>query len=158
MKNIVLARIDERLIHGQVATQWLNLIAANTIVVADDKIPSDNFMSMILKAVCPRNSELHLLTASQAAEFLKGEEGTERIFLVTKGPEAMLKMIEEGCQFKEIILGNMGNAAGRKMFNRNVSASPEEVECFRKIIEKGVPIYQQMVPVDSKVDISNLIK
>ena len=68
MKNIVLARIDERLIHGQVATQWLNLIAANTIVVADDKIPSDNFMTMILKAVCPRNCELHLLTAEEAAE------------------------------------------------------------------------------------------
>ena len=94
MKNIVLARIDERLIHGQVATQWLNLIAANTIVVADDKIPSDNFMTMILKAVCPRNCELHLLTAEEAAEFLKGEPGTERVFVVTKGPEAMLKMIE----------------------------------------------------------------
>ncbi len=158
MKNIVLARIDERLIHGQVATQWLNLIRANTIVVADDKIPTDNFMTMILKAVCPRNCELHLLTAVEAAEFLKGEPGNEKVFLVTKGPEAMLKMIEEGCEFKEIILGNMGSAAGRKSFNRNVSASPEEVECFRQIIEKGVPIYQQMVPVDPKVDITGFIK
>ena len=158
MKNIVLARIDERLIHGQVATQWLNLIAANTIVVADDKIPTDNFMTMILKAVCPRNSQLHILTASEAAEFLKGEPGTERISLVTKGPEAMLKMIEEGCEFEEIILGNMGNAPGRKMFNRNVAASDEEVECFRQIINKGVPIYQQMVPADKKVDIQGFLK
>ncbi|MBQ9159125.1 MAG: PTS sugar transporter subunit IIB [Erysipelotrichaceae bacterium] len=158
MKNIVLARIDERLIHGQVATQWLNLIAANTIVVADDKIPSDNFMTMILKAVCPRNCELHLLTAEEAAEFLKGEPGTERVFVVTKGPEAMLKMIECGCEFKEIILGNMGNAPGRTSFNRNVSASPAEVQCFRDIVNKGVPIYQQMVPIDAKVDISNMIK
>ena len=158
MKNIVLARIDERLIHGQVATQWLNLIAANTIVVADDKIPNDNFMTMILKAVCPRNCQLHLLSAKDAAEFLNTEAGSERVFLVTKGPEAMLKMIEEGCTFKEIILGNMGNAPGRSSFNRNVSASKQEVECFKQIIEKGVPIYQQMVPVDSKVDIRQFIK
>ena len=158
MKNIVLARIDERLIHGQVATQWLNLIAANTIVVADDKIPTDNFMTMILKAVCPRNCELHLLTAEEAAEFLKGDPGTERVFLVTKGPEAMLKMIENGCEFKEIVLGNMGNAPGRKMFNRNVSASEDEINCFKEIVAKGVPIYQQMVPIDAKVDIDGLLK
>ena len=158
MKNIVLARIDERLIHGQVATQWLKLINANTIVVADDKIPTDNFMTMILQAVCPRNCKLHLLTPKDAAEFLKGEAGSEKVFIVTKGPEAMLAMIEEGCEFKEIILGNMGGAPGRKMFNRNVSASESEVQCFKDIVGKGVPIYQQMVPADSRVDVQTLLK
>jgi mannose/fructose/N-acetylgalactosamine-specific phosphotransferase system component IIB len=52
----------------------------------------------------------------------------------------------------------MGNAPGRTSFNRNVSASPAEVQCFRDIVNKGVPIYQQMVPIDAKVDISNMIK
>ena len=158
MKNVVLARIDERLIHGQVATQWLKLIGANTIVVVDEKIPTDNFMTMILQAVCPRDCKLHLLTPTDAAKYLEGDPGTERIFLVTKGPEAMLKMIECGAQFKEIILGNMGGSPERKSFNRNVSASDAEVQCFKNIIEKGVPINQQMVPSDAKVDISSFIK
>lgn len=158
MKNVVLARIDERLIHGQVATQWLKLIGANTILVADEKIPTDNFQTMILQAVCPRNCKLHLLTPSDAAKFIEGEPGSEKIFIISKGPEAMLKMIEEGSELKEIILGNMGSAPGRKMFNRNVSASEAEVQCFMDIISKGVPIYQQMVPADSKVDVQNLLK
>ena len=158
MKNVVLARIDERLIHGQVATQWLKMVNANTILVVDEKIPTDSFMTMVLQAVCPRNCKLHLLTPADAVTFLDGEPGTEKIFIVTKGPEAMLAMVEGGCQFKEVILGNMGGAPNRKAFNRNVSASESEAQCFKDIIAKGVPFYQQMVPTDSKVDVQSLLK
>ncbi len=155
MRNIVMARIDDRLIHGQIATLWLNKTQANLIVIADDQTAKDSFMQSLLNAVCPKGVQLEILSASEAGDFLLEEEkANEKVFVMTKGPLAMLEMINKGVTFSEIILGNMGMAPGRKRFNKNVSASDEELQCFRDIIATGCPIYQQMVPTDSKVDLA----
>lgn len=158
MKNIVIARIDERLIHGQVATQWLNFLNASVICVADDATVNDVFMNMILKAACPKKCELKVLSAEDAADYLLGEDENEKVFLITKGPQAMKVLLDKGVELPEIILGNMAMGPGRKMFNRNVAASAEEIQCFRDITQSGVKIWQQMVPTDKRVDIEKLLK
>ena len=67
-------------------------------------------------------------------------------------------MVKSGIELKEIILGNMGGAPGRKHFNKSISASPEEIQAFRDLVDAGVYVYCQMVPSDAKEDVKKLLK
>lgn len=160
MRNIVLARIDERLIHGQIATSWLKIKTnPNTILIVDDKLVNDSLQTRLLNVVAGQLGVTCLIKNVQdAAAWLKEEpEADQNVLVMAKTPIPFLKLIEEGITFSEIILGNMGMGPGRKRFNRNISASAEEVQAFRDIVAKGVPIYYQMVPSDPKKNIDSLL-
>ena len=133
MKNIVLTRIDDRLIHGQVVTAWIKQYPINKILIIDDELSQNRLMERIYKAAAPMGVEVLIQSVSEAREFLK-----------------------EGIEIKKVILGGMGAKNGRKTFNRNVSASGEEVECFKRIVEGGVEIFYQLVPNDKAVNIRSL--
>lgn len=157
MRNVVLTRIDERLIHGQIMTSWLKLCSANQILIIDKMSATNAFMKRILFAAAPKDIELLVMQEEEAAEWLKGDSApAEKVLVLTKVPKPLLDMINSGVEFKEIILGNMGGAAGRKRFNKNISASPEEIQHLKDIVAAGTKVYCQMVPTDSKEDIVKL--
>lgn len=157
MKNILMTRIDERLIHGQVATSWLKLVPANTIVVVDDVSANTAFLSRILKAACPKDIDLKIFTNEQACEYLKGEQENEKIFMLAKTPGPILYLMKQGIEIKEVILGNMGGNPSRKRISRDVNASDEEIEQLKQIILMGTPVFAQMIPADTKVNFSKVL-
>ena len=152
MKNIVLTRIDDRLIHGQVVTAWIKQYPINKILIIDDELSQNRLMERIYKAAAPMGVEVLIQSVSEAREFLKGEN----FLILVKVPEIIESLLKEGIEIKKVILGGMGAKNGRKTFNRNVSASGEEVECFKRIVEGGVEIFYQLVPNDKAVNIRSL--
>lgn len=158
MRNIVLTRIDERLIHGQIMTSWIKLCNANVVLIIDKASAGNAFLKRILFAAAPKDIELLVMGEEEAGAYLKEAPAPgEKVLILTKVPKPLLSLIRDGVVFQEIILGNMGGGAGRKRFNRNISASPEEIQDFREIVATGVKIYCQMVPSDSKEDIGKLL-
>ena len=158
MRNIVLARIDDRLIHGQVVTAWVKQTNANRIVIADDPLTKDMFMQRLLKAVAPPGIAVDIFTIEAAIKFLTEDPPAgENIILVVKVPEIMEALVDGGVVLDKIILGGMGAKEGRKRFNKNVSASPEEVECIRRILDKGIGMYYQLVPSEKAVDVKKFL-
>ncbi len=158
MRNVVLTRIDERLIHGQVMTSWLKLCDANVILIIDSASAANAFLKRILFAAAPKDMELLVMTETEAAAYLKEEPAPgEKILILSKTPGPLLHALKEGVKLEEIILGNMGGGPGRSRFNKNISASPAEIQDFRDITALGVSIYCQMVPSDSKEDIKRLL-
>ena len=121
MKNIVFTRIDERLIHGQVITSWIKVNDINTIVVVDDATATNTFAKRILFAAAPKSITLKVFKLNEAIEYLLGEHEEEKIMLMTKVPHPILELLNAGVEIKEVNLGNMGGAAGRKRFNLNVN-------------------------------------
>lgn len=156
MRNIIFTRIDERLIHGQVATSWLKVTSPDTILVIDDATAKNAFSTRILRAATPKGYDLKVMTLEDAEKYLKEDSEGEKVFVLTKVPAPLLKLIQSGVHFDEIILGNMGGGAGRKRFNKNVNATDQEVQDLKDIVELGAPVYAQMVPTDSKVDIKKM--
>lgn len=159
MRNIVLCRIDDRLIHGQVVTAWVKQTNGNRIIIVDNPLTKDAFMQKILKAAAPPSVKVDVLTIDDAAEVLKDSpvEG-ERIIILVKVPEILEALIDKGVIFDKIILGGMGAKAGRAKFNKNVSASPEEVATMKRITNKGTAIYFQLVPTEKATDIQKLLE
>lgn len=159
MRKIVLARIDDRLIHGQVVTAWCRTTSVSQILIADDALVNDGFTQRLLKAAAPPDITVSILSVDNAGVFLKEEaEGDERIMLLTKTPEVMERLVDDGVVLKTIVLGGIGMKPGRNRFNKNVSASPDEVACMKRLVDRGIDMQYQLVPREIPIKIKNLFK
>lgn len=158
MRNIVLTRIDDRLIHGQVVTAWVKQTNANYILIVDDPLTKDVFMQKVLRSAAPAGITVKVLGAADAAAFLL-EDGTasEKVMILVKVPGVLETLVDSGVKLPVIILGGMGSKTGRVKFNRNVSASPEEVECLKRLEAKGCAVQFQLVPDERPVLLSKML-
>lgn len=157
MLNIVLTRIDDRLIHGQVVTAWSKITKANRIIVVDDEVAADEFMVKILKMAAPNSFKIGIHSIEEASAILKGEDTGERVIILVKTPKTVEALIENGVEIKELNLGGMGAIQGRKQLYRNISISEDERACFKGLMDRGVKVFVQIVPDASAMDIATML-
>ena len=163
MRNVVLARIDERLLHGQVCTKWMQATHANVIVLADDDLVNDKFTCKIFMGMKPAGTELQIFTVDQAIEYLKEDSPeNEKVMLLTKCAQSFLRMNEAGVVYDKIICGSTavsGNKYGkRKKLIRDLFASDSEKDAMRALIDKGVTMVYQLAIDNAPVDLAKLLK
>lgn len=157
IEGVVLVRIDDRLIHGQVMTSWLNYTSANKILIIDDGVAADAFMKSVLKTCVPANVKLATFTVERAvARLQKGFAGDHCIILV-KYPETLHRLMKAGIVFDEINIGGMGVSGTRTKFFRNISASEEEKAMLKEMVDAGSKISVRIIAEDSETDISKML-
>lgn len=159
MGNIVLTRIDDRLIHGQVMTSWLNYTSATKIMVVDDQTAADPFIKTVLKNAIPANVGLGVFTAEKAVtRLVKGFKPDDRVIILVKYPKTVLDMMEKGAKFEKLNIGGMGASKEREKFYKNISMSGEEREIIKKIIAAGCKVEIQIIAEDTPVDVAKLLE
>ena len=157
---IALTRIDDRLIHGQVATQWVADSRANNIYIVDDETAEDEFAVMVCKGLAPLRTEVFVLKTEDSFDVLKevAESDDKRGLILVKTPQPLYEMIEHGVPLKKIVVGGMGKRVDRKPFYKAISASDEEIELLKKMENDGVEVVVQIVPSDKAISVSKLAK
>ena len=135
--GIVLVRIDDRLIHGQVMTSWLNYTSANKIMIIDDEVANDAFMKSVLKTCVPANVKLATFTVGKAAARLKKGFAGDKCIILVKYPKTLYRLMSEGIVFDHVNIGGMGVSGDRTKFFRNISASEEEKKMLKELVEAG---------------------
>jgi len=158
MLNIVLTRIDDRLIHGQVMTSWVQFTRANRIVIVDDGVAKDKFIASVISMSVPSGIKLNICDIESGAELLKGEPNEkDKVIVLCKYPETVYALLEKGVVIKELNVGGMGASAGRKKLYKNISASKEEIEIYKKIMSKDVKVSIRIIPDDSITQMAKLV-
>lgn len=155
--GIVLARIDDRLIHGQVMTSWLNYTGAGKIVVIDDATAKDSFLSMIIKTLVPANIKTEVTTLEKSVEVVKNLPANEKVILLSKTPEAYVHLTNNGIKLDKINIGGMGARPGRKTLYRNISASEDEMSQLKELTESGLLVEIQMVAEDTAINVKKYL-
>ncbi|MDR5585970.1 MULTISPECIES: PTS sugar transporter subunit IIB [Clostridium] len=156
MLNIVLTRIDDRLIHGQVATAWSKITKATKIIVVDDAVAQDPFMEMVLKSAAPSSIKVEIYGVNDAINALNKDDDGERVIVLIKTPMPVLSLVKAGVAIKELNLGGMGAKQGRKQFYKNISVSDEEKEAFKELKELGVNVFVQIVPDAKQIQLDKI--
>lgn len=147
MNGIVHVRIDDRLIHGQVATRWTAQFKATRILVPNDEVATNDVQKQILRMAAPDGVNTSLISVDKAAENINaGKYATQKVLLVAKSPIDILRLIEQGVDIKQINVGNMAKRDGADQIKKSISVLPEEREAFKKLIGMGIMITAQMVP------------
>lgn len=158
MKEIVFTRIDDRLIHGQVMTAWLQLSKASEVVISDDKSAKDSFMTMIMKGSMPAKIGLKVLSTEEAANYLNSEEKTGKVFLLVKTPMELEKLSEKGVKIPSVCVGGMGAKAGREVLYRNISANEEERQALKALTQNGMDVFIQVLSEDTPMKLQDVLK
>ena len=131
MQEIVNVRIDDRLIHGQVAAVWSQYTKATRIMVVDDQVVHDVVNKEALKMACPQQCKLSILTAEKAAANLcAGKYDGEKVFIVAKNPTTIRSILDHGFVMDSVNVGNMGGKQNTRMLKKAVSVSEEDIENF----------------------------
>lgn len=154
--SVVFYRIDDRLIHGQVMTGWSRKYSANRIIVIDDTTAANSFLVQVMKMSVPKGMDVVVCAEKDGLETIKADPEDKRTIVLTKTPETMLKLIEDGAPMKELCLGGMGYVAGRKAILRNIQVSPAELETLKAIAARGVEVFCQIVPDGKRIELSQV--
>lgn len=159
MRNVVLARVDDRLIHGEVVSVWAPNLSVNRIMIADDAVAADKFNSRILKALAPAGVKVNVYSVETAAEKLQGDEiKGEQIMVLAKTPITFQKLVNHGVAIREVNLGGMGLRDERTPFIKNVSASSAERDAIKDMRSKNVRVYYQLVPEQQVIEVDEYLK
>lgn len=156
MQNLVLTRIDDRLIHGQVMTKWLKETEAQNVLIIDDATAKNDFMINVFEQAIPEDVGIGVFNKEDGVKFLSQPLEAPTLILV-KVPETVEYLIDHGIDIKDVDLGGMGAKEGRTTLYQYISTSPEEDKCFKRLIDKGVNVYVQIVPQNEKEPIKTLI-
>lgn len=157
MKNIVYSRVDDRLVHGQVMTAWVQTTGANRVVIVDDQVAKDTFLQMVMKQSMPGKIGLEVLTIDQAVSYLMEDDPKQKLFILVKTPNVVLELVEKGVGFKSLGVGGMGAKPERSTLYRNISASEDEKSALVKLHEKGLDVFFQVTPDTNKVPLSSAL-
>ena len=159
MRNIILARVDDRLIHGEVVTSWIPFTKANAVIVVDDEIANDVFNKRVLKALSPSGVSMEIYSVDEAVDVLNGEEiKGELVIVLAKTPTTFERLIVENkVDIKSVNIGGMGIRGERKPFFKNCSASPDEVASIKNMKDKGIDVYYQLIAENGKMSLDEAI-
>lgn len=146
--SIVLARIDNRLIHGQVLEAWVPHVHADCIVVANDRIAGVTFQRVLMEAAVPRGIRVVIATVEEAARFLAAEEREHRILLLFADSADALRAYHLGIIFPELNLGNMHGGEGKLRYSCTIALDRDDIETLEALEEEGVRIVSQCIPAD----------
>lgn len=156
--KINLARIDTRLLHGQVATAWTPASKADRIIVASDTVSQDELRKQLIKQAAPGNVKANVVPIQKLIEVSKDPRfGNTHALILFETPQDALRAVEGGVEIKELNVGSMAHSTGKTMVNNVLSMNKEDVATFEKLRDLGVQFDVRKVPNDSKKDLFELI-
>ena len=158
MPNILLTRIDNRLIHGQVATQWSSYLGANLLLVANDKVAGDPMRQGLMDMAAPAGAQTRYFTIEKTINIIGKAADRQLIFIICENPQDVLKLVEGGPPIKKVNIGNMHMAEGKRQVAGVVAVDDADVAAFKKLQELGVELEIQKVPTEGKEDVSKLFQ
>ena len=150
--NLVLTRIDNRLIHGQVLEAWVPTMKANCIVVANDKIANSAMQKLLMEASVPKGIRVVIGTIDEVSVILTSEElENARILLLFATSSDALSAHRLGVRYPKLNLGNMHAGSGKVKCSCTIALDEEDVENLNILEEAGIIISSQCVPSDKAV-------
>lgn len=157
MAKAVLLRIDDRLLHGQVARNWMKEVGADVIVVANDLVSEDEKQQHLMDLVTPMGSKSYFFGLSEASAKIKGIEEEDALVLV-ETPADALKLIEDGIEIDSVNVGNIHQTSGKEKVNESIFVDQNDIDTFKKIEASGKKLDFRTLPNDQAIDFDQLFK
>ena len=149
--NILLARIDNRLIHGQIVCLWAGAVGANLIVVADDETAENEIEKSVMKmAASSLGFDTRFFTIQKTIDIIDQASDDQHILLICQTPKDLRRVIEGGVKIKEVDIGNLYYDEGEEKLTDKVSVSKEDVKDLNYIKKHVDKIYIQDTPDSPK--------
>ncbi|MDK6805815.1 PTS sugar transporter subunit IIB [Aerococcus sp. UMB7834] len=158
--DFVLARIDSRLLHGQVATGWTRATHPTRIIVVSDAVAKDELRTQLIKQAAPSGIKAHVIPIDQMIKIGKDQEhfGKERALLLFENPQDVLRVVEGGVPLEEINVGSMAHSKGKVQPNKVLAFSQDDIDTFQALKDQGLRFDVRKVPADQGDNIDSILQ
>lgn len=155
----VLARIDTRLLHGQVATGWTKAVQPDRIIAVSDAVAHDDLRKKLIIEAAPPGVKAHVVPIDKMIKVAKDPRfGDTKAMLLFETPQDALRAIEGGVEIKQLNVGSMAHSVGKVAVNKVLSLDKKDVETFERLKELGVSFDVRKVPSDSAENMDTIIQ
>lgn len=155
----VLARIDSRLLHGQVATAWTKTVKPTRIIVVSDGVAKDELRKNLIEQAAPPGVKANVVPVDKMIQVAKDPRfGNTKAMLLFETPQDALRAIEGGVDVKELNIGSMAHSVGKIAVSKVLSLGRDDVKTFEKLKAKGIQFDVRKVPNDSIENMDDIIK
>ena len=148
--NILLARIDNRLIHGQVGAVWTRHIGANLVIVADDMVAEDKILQSAMKMAVNAAGikAARFFSIQKTIEIIYNASPAQKIFIITRTPKEMRALVEGGVPIKQVNVGNMHQnlEATKKQVTTYMYCDDQDFTDLDAIVDKVDEVFIQSIP------------
>jgi len=159
MADIRLVRVDFRLIHGQVVLKWCNQVDANRIMIINDELAEDSFMSSIYVMAAPKKTSVQIYSVETALEEWKKDQfGDGRLLILFKDVGSLKKSYDAGLPLTSVQIGGLGGGPGRVNVHNAISFDGNDVEMLEEMEQRGCEIYLQIIPEHSKTPLQKAVE
>ena len=156
--KFVLARIDTRLLHGQVATNWTKATHPNRIIVVSDSVSKDDLRKKLIEQAAPPGVRAHVIPLDKLVQVYNDPRfGDTKALLLFENPQDALAVIEKGVEIPELNIGSMAHSVGKTQINNVLSVDQADVDTYKKLRDLGVKFDVRKVSGDSPSDLFKLI-
>lgn len=156
----VLARIDSRLLHGQVATAWSKTMNPTRIIVVSDGVAKDELRKNLITQASPVGVKAHVVPIDQMIKLAKDDKhfGGQRAMLLFENPQDVLRAVEGGVPLKTINVGSMAHSVGKVQPSKVLAFNQDDIDTFKKLKEAGLTFDVRKVPNDSKANMDEILR
>ena len=157
--KFALARIDSRLLHGQVATAWTKAVQPTRIIVVSDAVSKDELRKKLIEQAAPPGVKANVVPIAKMIEVAKDPRfGNTKALLLFENPQDVVRAIEGGVDIKEVNVGSMAHSVGKVLVNKVLSMDAKDVEAFETMKKAGVKFDVRKVPNDNKDNMDALLQ
>lgn len=155
----VLARVDSRLLHGQVATAWSKSVQPNRIIVVSDSVAHDSLRKTMIEQAAPPGIKANVVPVDKMIKVAKDPRfGNTHALLLFETPQDALRAIEGGVDIKELNLGSMAHSVGKVVITNAIAMDKHDVETLEALVAKGIKMDVRKVPSDSPENFDAILK
>ncbi len=155
---IGLARIDDRLIHGQVATRWTKETNVQRIIVVSDEVAADTVRKTLLTQVAPPGVTAHVVDVAKMIRVYNNPKyAGERVMLLFTNPTDVERLVEGGVKITSVNIGGMAFRQGKTQVNNAISVDEKDIEAFNKLNARGIELEARKVSTDQRLTMMDLI-
>lgn len=155
----VLARIDSRLLHGQVATAWTKATQPSRIIVVSDAVAKDELRKNLIQQASPPGVKAHVVPIDKIIEVAKDPRfGDTKALLLFENPQDVVRAVEGGVELSEVNVGSMAHSTGKVVVNNVLSMGTEDVAAYEKLKQLGLKFDVRKVPNDSRGNMDELLR
>ena len=155
---IKLTRIDDRLVHGQVAFTWVSSLGIDCLVIANDKVARDDFQKMAMGLAKPPTAKLLILTLAEAITFLNDiKSKNAKILLLVNCVIDAFTLSNAVPEIQSINFGGIRTKESARLISKAIAVSVDDVNVIQQMLDKGLELEIRQVPTDKKQMVRSLI-
>jgi PTS system sorbose-specific IIB component len=151
---MLILRVDDRLIHGQVVAGWARPLGIESLILASDTLSADEWACTAYRLAVPEGMKFLCYSIKACAEYVTDGKDKKRIMIVVEKIADAYRLVTDGLPVKEINIGGISYTDGARTITPYIYLSPDEIEWAVKLYQMGIKLIGKQLPNSPPVDVA----